>query len=162
VLDRELGAADHHSSYSYFSQNGTLLEVSDLSTVLLPPPGEQWPNGSQFRRIPLTNPAPVNCDTDWLNNPEKVGTVLGGIGLFDGGDGCLYVPGAGAMWWYRIDPRTMTGQHLTATFMPEPFNEVRSVFVTAQYGLVARVKETWYRISVDEQTIPKAGEGMAP
>lgn len=160
VMDCDLEAADFHDDASYFSRDGLILEGGDFSTSLRIPARLRGAGEAGWRKLPVVNPAPVNPRTDWLNSPDQV-TRVGGSGynrtiaLAD--DGWIYVPG---MWWYRIDPRTWTGQRLTSHWLPAPLRGDWRLWNSARFGLVGQTGGRFYQVRIDESAIPASGSAM--
>jgi|GEM_PF-4328052 len=159
VFDCELTDAGSHDDGDYFSRDGFLLEGWQYKTLLRIPASLRSQDEAGWRSIPLSNPAPVNMSTGWLDSPEKV-TQVGGQGSCNSivlaDDGWVYVPGK---WWYRIDPRTWTGQRLTSYQLPLPFFYEWRLWNT-RFGLVGQCCNRLYQIRIDETAIPAAGSVM--
>jgi hypothetical protein len=159
VFDCKLAYARAVDDKAYFSRDGLLLEGWQRARLHIPASVRSQGDPSS-RPVPLSNPAPVNKKTGHLDSVEKV-TQVGGeesnSSVVLANDGWVYVPGR---WWYRIDPRTWTGQRLTSYTLPSRFSGDWSLWNSTRFGLVGQCNNRLYQISIDEKAIPEAGSVM--
>jgi hypothetical protein len=112
-----------------------------------------------FRHIPVTNPLTLDPNNKAINTERKV-KFIGDNGrplLVPAPDGWVYAPGK--QWW-RFNPKTVTGERLApGVELPEPYwKKIYNYVYSQRLGLLAFGVDSFYRVTIDETKIPKAGD----
>jgi len=142
----------YHPHFAYYYQNDNLIGLGpgwrpvifDLKCI-------DTDNQNPYRYIQVTNAA-----ADYAKTPDS--EVMAGsldVEFMLSSGNWLYIPGK--QWW-RIDMETLTGQRLNKGKLPDPYVNLRAFGVSALLGLIAWDQYHFYRVTIDETKIPKAGE----